>query len=207
MPAWYWLPIEDRLDVIQYVKYELAVDRSDPTKPYAYFVEEPPGEPIQIGTPPDPTPALLDRGHAIWTQAKCWECHGKTGHGDGEKAAGLKDDWGFPIRPANLTSGQYKSGPYVQDIYRTITTGLSGSPMPGFKDAFPDPDRWALAYYIRSLAAFSDPLTGAPLQVSPSARAALDVPGGGPGDPQQPYKLMAARCPKPQAALTDACPP
>ena len=178
MPAWYWLPLEDRLDVIQYIKYELAVDRSDPQKPYAYFTEEPPGEAIKIGAPPEPTPALLVRGHEIWQQAKCWECHGKGGRGDGEKAAGLKDDWGFPIRPANLTSGQFKSGPFVQDIYRTVTTGLSGTPMPAFKDAFPDPDRWALAYYIRSLAAFTDPLTAEPLPISEAARATLNAPGG-----------------------------
>jgi cytochrome c oxidase cbb3-type subunit I/II len=43
MPAWYELPLADRLAVIQYIKYELALDRSDPTKPYAYFKEEPPG--------------------------------------------------------------------------------------------------------------------------------------------------------------------
>ena len=42
MPAWYDLPLNDRLAVIQYIKYELAVDRSDPAKPYAFFVEEPP---------------------------------------------------------------------------------------------------------------------------------------------------------------------
>ena len=31
MPPWYELPLEDRLAVIQYIKYELAVDRSDPS--------------------------------------------------------------------------------------------------------------------------------------------------------------------------------
>ena len=31
---------------------------------------------------------------------------------------------GFPIHPANLTSGQFKSGPAVTDIFRTISTGL-----------------------------------------------------------------------------------
>ena len=46
MPAWYELPINDRLAVIQYIKYELAVDRSDPASPYAFFVEEPPGPPL-----------------------------------------------------------------------------------------------------------------------------------------------------------------
>jgi len=189
MPAWYWLPLEDRLDVIQYVKYELAVDRSDPKKPYAYFVEEPPGEPIQIGAPPAPTAELLTRGHGIWQQAKCWECHGQGGRGDGEKAAGLKDDWGFPIRPANLTSGQFKSGPHVQDIFRTLTTGLSGSPMPAFKDAIPNADRWALAYYVRSLAAFTDPLTTAALPISDADRAALNDPATDAGGPQHAYRL------------------
>ena len=43
MPPWYDLPINDRLAVIQYIKYVLAVDRSDPAKPYAFFTEEPPG--------------------------------------------------------------------------------------------------------------------------------------------------------------------
>ena len=46
MPAWYELPLNDRLAVIQYIKYELAVDRSDPASPYAFFVEEPPGPPL-----------------------------------------------------------------------------------------------------------------------------------------------------------------
>jgi cytochrome c oxidase cbb3-type subunit I/II len=95
-----------------------------------------------------------------WLQANCWECHGKTGKGDGEKAAGLKDDWGFPIVPANLTRGLFKSWPTVKDVFRTISTGFSGSPMPSFRDAYPEPDRWALAYYILLLSAYSDPLTG-----------------------------------------------
>ena len=33
MPAWFELPLQDRLAVIQYVKYELAADRSDPSSP------------------------------------------------------------------------------------------------------------------------------------------------------------------------------
>ena len=134
MPAWYDLPLNDRLAVIQYIKYVLAVDRSDPTKPYAYFTEEPPGPPLYIGKPPAPSQQLLDRGKEVWEQAKCWECHGKTGKGDGEKAAGLKDDEEFTIVPADLTSGQFKSGPAVEDIYRTITTGLSGTPMPSYRE-------------------------------------------------------------------------
>ncbi len=123
MPAWYELPLADRLAVIQYIKYELAVDRSDPAKPYAFFVEEPPGPPLLIGRPPPPSQQILDRGKEVWQVAKCWECHGQGGKGDGEKAAGLKDDLGFPVPPADLTSGQFKSGPAVEDIFRTMTHG------------------------------------------------------------------------------------
>lgn len=174
MPAWYELPLQDRLSVIQYIKYELAADRSDPSYPWLYFVDEELGEKLEVGTPPPPSEQLVARGQEIWRQAKCWECHGDTGKGDGEKAAGLRDDWGFAIVPANLTLGLFKSGPHVSDIFRTISVGLSGSPMPGFKNAFPDEDRWALAYYILSLSAYSDPNTGEPLPISAEARAALN---------------------------------
>jgi cytochrome c oxidase cbb3-type subunit 2 len=105
MPAWFELPLQERLAVIQYIKYELAADRSDPQNPYLFFVSEPPGPDIDIGVPPPATPGLIAKGQEIWLQAKCWECHGRTGKGDGEKAAGLKDDGGFPIPPANLTRG------------------------------------------------------------------------------------------------------
>jgi cytochrome c oxidase cbb3-type subunit I/II len=201
MPAWYELPLTDRLAVIQYIKYELAVDRSDATKPYAYFTEEPPGQPLYIGKPPAPSQETLARGKEVWQNAKCWECHGQTGKGDGEKAAGLKDDFGFPARPADLTSGQFKSGPAVQDIFRTISTGLSGTPMPSFRDSEPEQDRWALSYYILSLSAFKDPLTGESLAISSAVRTALDDPKLTADTPENAYAPGAA--PKGSAAASD----
>jgi cytochrome c oxidase cbb3-type subunit 2 len=176
MPSWHELPEKDRLAVIQYIKFELAADRSKPDKPYLYFVEEPPKAPIFIGQPPAPSRELVRHGQDVWKQAKCWECHGDGGKGDGEKAAGLKDDFGFPIPPANLTTGQFKSGAGVKDIFRTMSTGLSGTPMPSFSDSLPEADRWALSYYVLSLSAFTDPLTGEKMQISEKDRAALDDP-------------------------------
>jgi cytochrome c oxidase cbb3-type subunit I/II len=187
MPAWYELPLTDRLAVIQYIKYELAVDRTDQAKPYAFFKEEPPGAPLYIGRPPAPSQAIVAHGKDVWQVAKCWECHGNTGKGDGEKAPGLKDDFGFPMRPADLTSGQFKSGPAVADIFRTMTTGLSGTPMPSYRDSLPEQDRWALAYYVVSLSAFKDPLTGEPLSISATDRAALNDPKLEAGSPDDAY--------------------
>lgn len=187
MPAWYELPLNDRLAVVQYIKYVLAVDRSDPAQPYAFFVEEPPGPPLYIGTPPAPSQQLVGRGKEVWEQAKCWECHGEFGKGDGEKAPGLKDDEGFTMVPADLTAGQFKSGPTVEDIYRTMTTGLHGTPMPSYRDAFPDEDRWALAYYVLSLSAYKDPLTKQPLVIPEAVRAALNDPNLNADTPETAY--------------------
>jgi len=112
----------------------------------------------------------------VWAQAKCWECHGMEGHGNGQAAASLADDAGFPIRAANLTTGQFKSGPDVKDIFRTISTGLSGTPMPSFSDTLAEEDRWALSYYVLSLSAFKDPLTGKPIPIADRDRTALNNP-------------------------------
>ncbi len=176
MPPWHTLPEKDRLASIQYIKYELSADRSDPASPYLYFVEEPPKPPLYIERTPPPSEEMVARGKEVWQQAKCWECHGQTGKGDGEKAPGLKDDWGFPIPPADLTTGQFKSGPSVEDIFRTMSTGLRGTPMPDYSKPLSEQDRWALAYYVVSLSAFTDPLTGKPLQIAAEDRAALNNP-------------------------------
>jgi cytochrome c oxidase cbb3-type subunit I/II len=177
MPPWHELAEKDRLAVVQYVKYELAVDRHDPQQPYAFFTEEEPEASLHVGAPPKPTADLLAKGKTLWQEVKCAQCHGDTGKGDGASAVGLTDDWGFPIRPANLTTGLFKSGPSVKDIYRTISTGLSGTPMPSFAATLPDEgDRWALAYYIVSLSAYRDPLTGEPLPMSDEEKKDLDDP-------------------------------
>jgi cytochrome c oxidase cbb3-type subunit I/II len=195
MPTWHELPDKDRLAVIQYVKYELAVDRSNPASPYRYFVEEPPKAPIHIGEPPRPSADLVRRGEAVWRQAKCWECHGDGGKGDGGKAEGLMDDFGFPIRPANLTTGQFKSGPGVTDMFRTITTGLSGTPMPSYGDTVSEDDRWALSYFVLSLSAYKDPLTGEPLEISPKDRAALNDPALEASESRTAYRARTGEAP------------
>ena len=195
MPTWHELLEKDRLAVIQYIKYVLSADRGDPKKPYFYFVEEPPKPPIYIGRPPAPSAQLVARGGSVWKEAKCWECHGDTGRGDGEKAPGLKDDFGFPIPPANLTTGQFKSGPGVSDIYRSVSTGLSGTPMPSYSDSVSEDDRWALAYYVLSLSAFTDPLTGEKLALSEADRAALNDPALEASESHYAYRLQSGQQP------------
>ena len=165
MPPWHELPVVDRLAVIQFVK-TLA--------PAAW--QEAPEPAIAIPDPPRATHDLVARGKALFQSAKCWECHGAEGRGDGPSAGQLRTDAGFPIRPTDLTRGQFKGGADVRDVYRAVSTGLNGTPMPSFADSLTEAERWALAYYVLSLSAFTDPLTGERLALEAQTRAVLNRP-------------------------------
>lgn len=104
------------------------------------FSLDEPEPPIEIPPPPDPTPALVQEGRFVYAMLGCAECHGPRGRGDGPSAAELTDDWGRPTRPYDLTRGVYRNGSAPADLYRTLVTGLSGTPMPAYEPdvlAFP----------------------------------------------------------------------
>ncbi|HEV8642276.1 MAG TPA: cbb3-type cytochrome c oxidase subunit II [Methylomirabilota bacterium] len=163
MPTWHEIPDKDRLAVITYIKTFSPRWKEDKPEPA-----------LVLPPPPAATPELLARGKQLYVKAKCWECHGDAGKGDGPSADQLKDDLKFPIRPADFTKGQFKGGSQVTDIYRTMTLGLDGTPMPSFADSMNDEERWAISYFVLSFSAWADPLTGQKLKLSPQAQAALN---------------------------------
>ncbi|HEU5321831.1 MAG TPA: cbb3-type cytochrome c oxidase subunit II [Methylomirabilota bacterium] len=167
MPTWHELPEKDRIAVITYVKTFSA-----------RWQEERPEPPIVIGDPPRATPELLARGKELYVKAKCFQCHGEGGKGDGPSADELEDDLKFRIRPTDFTRGQFKGGGDVRDIYRTMTTGLDGTPMPSFADSMKEDERWAISFYVLSFSAFNDPLTGTKLTLDPATKARLNGPDG-----------------------------
>jgi hypothetical protein len=68
------------------------------------------------------------------------------------------DDWKRPIRAANLTqSWTFRGGSSREDIFRTMTTGFNGTPMPSFLDGLTEEQRWAITDYIDSLSGGGDP--------------------------------------------------
>ncbi len=111
-------------------------------------------EPVKITKVPSCSDEMIKKGREIEEKtAKCWECHGKEGRGDGEKAwqENFKDDWGYPILPADHTHPwEFRKGSSLEDIYLTITTGNKGTPMTSYQDTLSDDERWALACYIKS---------------------------------------------------------
>lgn len=108
--------------------------------------------PLSIPTPPRPDDQLVAVGKRMYAEAGCNECHGSAGKGDGPSAKDLKDDWGRPTSPTDLTLKPFKSGPEPEDLYRTVSTGLNGTPMPSYGDVLSEKERWSLVYYILSIA-------------------------------------------------------
>lgn len=62
--------------------------------------------------------------------------------------------------------------------------------MPSYADSFEEEERWALAYYVLSLSAFTDPLNREPLKISDEARQALNDPELKAARSQEAYGLM-----------------
>ena len=135
----------ERWAVISYIK-TFAIEFSNPEfDPYKKIVELP------RDMPPYNEESIA-RGKEIFERAKCWECHGKKGRGDGQKSFDRTDDWGFPIRIRNVTHPwRIKTGTGVEDIYMRFSTGVNGTPMPSFEKALDAGERWYLANYIKSL--------------------------------------------------------
>jgi cytochrome c oxidase cbb3-type subunit 2 len=107
--------------------------------------------PIAIPPETEDDQASRRRGREVWARLRCAQCHGDEG---GAEAVSRKmhDDWGHPIRPADLRRGVYRSGPLPSDIYRTLITGLAGTPMPAVDGLISPSETWDLVHYVRSLA-------------------------------------------------------
>lgn len=142
MPAWKGKLTKDQIETI--ARYLTTL--SD-----AFWTDAPP--PPLLVIPPEPAydDASITRGKALYAKMQCSACHGPGGAGDGPAAKSLKDDWGKPIRPANFTRGRIKGGCCGAPIFRAISTGLGGTPMPSFGGAMSDAERWDLAHYVLSL--------------------------------------------------------
>lgn len=113
-------------------------------------------------TIPNPPPYDLESatttGRQIYEETGCARCHGNLGRGDGPSAPTLVDDWGDHIRTADLTMPwTFRGGGSRRDIFRTMSTGFYGTPMPGFHNnlgATPEESQqrmWAIVDYMLSL--------------------------------------------------------
>lgn len=139
MPAFEALTERQVTDVMYYLK-TLAPDFEDP-QAYA--------EPIEIPDPPGFSEDSLQVGFETYVQIGCARCHGEAGRGDGSSAVTMRDDWGNFIPPADLTMPwNFRGGGSREDIFRSISTGLFGTPMAGFADGLTVEERWQIVDWI-----------------------------------------------------------
>ena len=114
------------------------------------FSKEPQGEKIKANNPPPSSPELVARGKELFVKNKCVVCHGKSLRGDGRLADSLFDAWKHAVFVHDITIPDYfKAGFEAKDIFRTLSSGIDGTPMASYSH-LPENDRWALVHYIRS---------------------------------------------------------
>ncbi len=104
---------------------------------------------------PPITADSIAAGAAIFQKRECFKCHGHDGRGG--LAGGIEvgnDAWGRKDPAADLTSGMLHGGQSPTDIYRRISSGINGTPMPAFRESFADKPEsiWDLTHYVLSLA-------------------------------------------------------
>jgi cbb3-type cytochrome c oxidase subunit III len=143
MPAWgEVLKEQERSQVVSYIKtFSRRFER----------LKEPP-KPLEIGPRVPSSADSIAKGKELFRKIECFKCHGDDGRANGPSAPELTDDWGYPIRPANLRKPwNFRGGHAPEDLYRRLRIGISGTPMPSFADSLDNEQTWHLINYVRSL--------------------------------------------------------
>lgn len=92
---------------------------------------------------PPATPQLLEKGKASFT-TNCVTCHGEKGDGNGPAGKFMNP------KPRDFSAGKFKGGEKPEQIFKTLTSGLTGTAMPGFGH-LPEEERWALVHHVLSM--------------------------------------------------------
>lgn len=184
MPEFRWLPDRTIDSLIAYIK------TFSPK-----WKQRGPGEPIPIVEDPyrrmaDKTPAI-ERGEKVYHGLTgCWNCHPayvspekiseylvafggqpRTNfRHDLDQSVGKPNSEGEVVYPPDFRRDFVRSGMRVEDLYRSIGAGITGTAMPTWVDSIEIPgdkpgeppistraDLWAMAYYVQHLIAQRPP--------------------------------------------------
>jgi mono/diheme cytochrome c family protein len=133
---------------------------------------------VDLPSAPSATTETAAQGKKLYADTGCARCHGTLGRGDGPSAPTLKDDWDHPIRAADLSQPwTFRGGSSREDIFRTMSTGFNGTPMPAFVDALTVEQRWAITDFIVSLSGGAGPGYTNLIVAKPAAEA-IDLKKG-----------------------------
>ncbi len=177
MPAWGHLPAQTRWALVEYIKTFSDIWQRPPT-PAIPFVTDPYVEAADKS-------AAIRRGEVAYHGFfSCWNCHPayvpaeriseysvvlggppRSGLRDGLNQAAIKtDEEDKTIFAPDFKRDYIKAGTSVEDLYRPIAAGITGTAMPTWIDAaasgpededgnklVTQADIWAIAYYVQDL--------------------------------------------------------
>jgi cytochrome c oxidase cbb3-type subunit 2 len=104
-----------------------------------------------LPVPPKPelTPQIIEHGKSVYS-LNCAACHGVNGDGRGDAAAFL-----LP-KPRNFVQANFRLRstapshlPTDDDLFRAVSLGMPGTPMPPWRVHLSEEDRWAVVEYIK----------------------------------------------------------
>ena len=105
---------------------------------------------LPVPPKPEVTPELIAQGKSVYLQ-NCAACHGVNGDGKGDAAAFLVP------RPRNFVQANFRLRstpmgklPTDVDLFRSVSLGLAGTPMPPWKVNLNEGDRWAVVEYLKT---------------------------------------------------------
>lgn len=113
------------------------------------------------------SPESRQRGRELFLKdGKCVNCHGPAARGNGFQTEdfqkndatgglyekrGLHDAWGQQVKPRDLTRGIYRGGRRPIDLYRRISQGIKGTPMPATPATVSPEQIWDLVNFVMSV--------------------------------------------------------
>jgi mono/diheme cytochrome c family protein len=68
------------------------------------------------------------------------------------------------ILPIDFLFHRVKNGTSLEELYRSIASGIGGTAMPMWRGSLPEEDLWALVYYVKSLVDMRDTQKGSALR-------------------------------------------
>ena len=142
MPPWPQLSDDEIRNLVYYLK----TFNDDFSGPYGV------PDVIEIPDPPSFSESSAERGRVVYEENQCFDCHGMAAtrrrafRCDIARAVGQS----YPPCRSYEALDLHRRRNTREDIYRTFTTGLDGSPMPSYSIT-PIEDSWALVDYVYSL--------------------------------------------------------
>lgn len=175
MPGWDVLPDNDWESILTHIKT---------FSPETFKGH--PGPRIDIPQEKPDTPESVTAGEKLFASIGCVGCHGPTGKGDGPASSSLSDAWGDRVAPRDFTAGPLRWGNAPADIFRTLSSGVAGTPMPAYEQTLTADQRWDLTHYIKSLQHWPRPENDDPSNPKRFLISVGKFSGKLPGDPLDP---------------------